>query len=82
MRVNTIDGVCVTGHFCEVIGEAQRNNATSISIQDFYTFCNFNTREDAQRFLDNMHTAGKADGHGVNTERPFVKFEVSIHHPK
>lgn len=71
----------VTGHFANVIGAAQKANATTISIQSYWTFCNFTTREHAEQFRFEMLEL-EYDVSEINTYRPLVPFEVMVHHPR
>jgi len=69
----------VAGHFLEVAENAKRCRATVLSIQNLWTFVNFERHEDAQRFTQWCDNSGLKTM-GINTQRPFVKFEVSVEH--
>lgn len=69
------------GHFEEVLNAAKDRHATSSSVQSYWTFCNFRTREQSESFVRWCEEKGKAHN-GVNTERPFVPYEVAVRHPR
>lgn len=68
----------VTGHFEHVVNTANLYWATCISIQDHYTFCNFERRWDALAFVRAMDMKEE----DINTERPGVLYEVAVPHPR
>lgn len=63
------------GSFKKTLDTARAHNASSVSIQEYYCFCNFDTLADAEAFSNAM-----GEDQPVNTGRPFVKFEVTILH--
>lgn len=79
MRVNAVDNVDIGGHFADIVGEAQRNHASRISIQSYYTFCGFKTLQDAEAFEAWCRASGK-ETNGVNRERSYTPYEVAVHH--
>lgn len=69
-----------TGHFERVLLLAELHNATSVSVQNYYCFCNFANTRDASYFLRALPK--DMDASDINTERPGTPAEVRIRHPK
>lgn len=70
----------LTSHFEIVRRNAERCGAHSMSVQNYWTFVNFKERAAAVAFAtwavkENLTT------NGLNTERPFVPYEVAVRHP-
>lgn len=70
-----------TGQYRDVINAARDCNATQVSIQQYWTFCNFATRTDAEAF-NAVASANNWKTMGINTNRPYVPFEVAVSNPK